>query len=236
MKKRLVCLLLATSMLSVVFTGCGEKKDYSKKVKEAAYGTMKGIADADSAQVKKFAEESVLKDSKLAQIDAKVMEDTFYQGFTSGNEQLKSYLDDDTKKVIEKFCEKLAKDFIVEFEIQSVKVDKDKMQGTVIVKAKYGYNPEKIQSSIQEVNTDLQGDMAEYQKENMDELQKLYLSDGEAGLYGKIYKDIIPMMLNKMSEKIEKTGSVEKKLKITVKAQDKDGDSWKVSKVEEYTK
>ena len=68
------------------------------------------------------------------------------------------------------------------------------------------------------------------QMEHYDELVDIYIEEGEKAMYKKLYNDLIPIVIGKMHEQIEKGGTSEEKTVLTFSKVDK---AWIVIALEE---
>ncbi|SFG44172.1 hypothetical protein SAMN04487761_11929 [Lachnospiraceae bacterium C7] len=236
MKKKIVSLLLVATVVAGALTGCslpfgGDHKD---QIEESAYGVMKGLTDADKDQINKYYSENGKGKDQISQIDVDEIEKKFYKGFGVSGLNADEYFDDNTKKSVREFSKRLATNFITDFKIESVEEDKDNNVGIVKAKVTMGYDTEKMSGLYSEVIQDATKDAREYQQEHLEELQQIYLEKGQKALYQKIFSEFVPGYLEKIGDKVDETGKVEKTFTITVEPTSDDKETWKVTNIKAY--
>ena len=141
--------------------------------------------------------------------------------------KMKTKIPDDfgpVMKTQDRRVRKLVKKAYKSFEIQDIKIQED--SASVTAKITLGYDPE-ASSDVSDETIEL---VKEYQSEHYDELVSIYTQEGEKAMYKKIYNDLIPIIVGKMQEDIEKSTGSEEKTILTLKKTD---GKWLVTDLEE---
>ena len=214
-KKWITVMLTAFSVL--MLAGCGMNK---KAVTETADSFLTAIVNNDKETAAQFASEDFMKSEAMQFMDPQHLSESFYAAMGIDKEEL----DEEAVKAVDAYVDELVTRAYQSYEIQDVKVQKD--TASVTARITLGYDPD-ASSAISEETQEL---IDQYQKEHYDELVNVYIEEGEKAMYRKLYNDLIPIVIGKMHEQIEKGGTSEEKTVLTFSKVDK---AWIVTALEE---
>lgn len=216
MSKRWITVML-TALTVLMLTGCNANQ---KAVTEAADGFLTAIVNNDKEAAAQYASEEFMKSEEVQFMDPQNLSESFYAAMGIDKEDL----DEEAVSAVDAYVDELVVRAYQAYEIQDVKVQKN--TASVTAKITLGYDPD-ASARIPEETQEL---IDQYQMEHYDELVDIYIEEGEKAMYKKLYNDLIPIVIGKMHEQIEKGGTSEEKTVLTFSKVDK---AWIVTALEE---
>lgn len=216
MSKRLITILL-TVFTVMLLTGCNGDQ---KAVTETAEGFLTAMVNNDLEAAGQYASEEFMNSETMKMMDSEYLADAFYAQMG----QEKEDMGEEAQAAVDAYVQNVVKKAYKSFEIQDIKIQED--SASVTAKITLGYDPE-ASSDVSDETIEL---VKEYQSEHYDELVSIYTQEGEKAMFKKIYNDLIPIIVGKMQEDIEKSSGSEEKTILTL--QKTDG-KWLVTDLEE---
>ena len=211
MSKRLITILL-TVFTVMLLTGCNGDQ---KAVSETAEGFLTAMVNNDLDAAGQYASEEFMNSETMKMMDSEYLADAFYAQMG----QEKEDMGEEAQAAVDAYVQNVVKKAYKSFEIQED-------SASVTAKITLGYDLE-ASSDVSEETIEL---VKEYQSEHYDELVSIYTEEGEKAMFKKIYNDLIPIIVGKMQEDIEKSSGSEEKTILTL--QKTDG-KWLVTDLEE---
>lgn len=216
MSKRLITILL-TVFTVMLLTGCNGDQ---KAVTETAEGFLTAMVNNDLDAAGQYASEEFMNSETMKMMDPEYLADVFYAQMG----QEKEDMGEEAQAAVDAYVQNVVKKAYRSFEIQDIKIQED--SASVTAKITLGYDPE-ASSDVSDETIEL---VKEYQSEHYDELVAIYTQEGEKAMFKKIYNDLIPIIVGKMQEDIEKSTGSEEKTILTLKKTD---GKWLVTDLEE---
>lgn len=216
MKKLLALLLAACMILSLAACGDAAADDGKSQASAVADSFLKAIEEGDFATAETYLSEDLQNELSW---------DTFLEDATQKMEQsllssIQGYTpSDEVKGAITDWTKELLGIMVRSYEVGEV-TEKD---GVYTVKGKIGVvdvsgtSNEEFYQLGQDLGKEASGD---YMNEHKEELQKLYQDEGMNAVYDKIFADLLPTMLPKITEIFEKYDAVDQDVELTVENQD----------------
>lgn len=203
--------------------GCGNRDE--KDIRAAGEGMLQGWVDGDWTEISEYGTEDFLNSSKMDNFNLERSEESFYEEIGVAKDDL----DESSQEAVTAYLEDFSKEFIESYEITDVSEDEDDGSGTVYATVVLAFDPDVIDTDD---NEELQKLSDDYLAEHQDELVTVYTTEGEEGMYRKIYNDLIPDIMKVYREITDAADSYTEAVELTVEKQD-DG-AWLVSDYQEY--
>ncbi|WP_022748694.1 hypothetical protein [Lachnobacterium bovis] len=214
MKKKIVSAILATALVASSLTGCsfmglgnssqieGSKKSDKELVTEATESVLKDCQNADYDAILKDIDSSAKNDFK--NFNMETADKAFYASLGAGAE---AYVGDDIKTKVTNLWKKFQKDMIKSYKVKKVTI-KDKA-AVVDYDVKYAFTDKELVSVVTDktVINEFKEECEKYGTDHAAEVQQIYLTEGETGLYKKIYNDLLPNYIEKVSNKYDDSKS-----------------------------
>lgn len=190
-KTKLLVLTLVTCLFASILTGCGNSKQV---ITETAETFLQAIVNADSATIYDICTDDIIAYHELDSLDIVAMEELFYESM--GVE--KDVLNADAQAAVTEFCQTTIDKTFTDYSIVSVNVKKQ--VGTVHASITgVSSDPDEILGS-DEIAEQMDVLMTAYVDTNMDSLLAIYEESGEEAMTNQVYNDLIPQMLEIMSD------------------------------------
>ncbi|SDY24131.1 hypothetical protein [Lachnobacterium bovis] len=208
MKKRLVSAILASVLVFSSLTGCSafDKKGGSSSssvektdeelVQESSDEVMRYCKNAEYNSIVKVVDSSAKKD--FANLNPEKNTKEFYKAI---GYNIENKLDDTVKSKVLDFWTSIQKDMIKSYKVKKVKVNGKTAQ--VRYSVKYAFTQAELVKSVQDetVTNEFKAECEQYGKDHAAEVTKIYQEQGEEGLYQKIFNDILPSYIDKLTAK-----------------------------------
>lgn len=204
MIKKLIAALLAVTMLLACTACTNEAKETATANAE---GFLNALCDGDFETAKAYCTEDAYKATgigELSNLDARFCKTLGYK---------KSDLSKEAIASIDELTDYLQKEFVITYKITDVEESKT----GVIIKARieYGFDIcefDKIKISDKECDKIADG----YLDKHQDELLEVYRESGEDAMMKEIISDLMPKFIKKYKSKVEKLGTHEDIVQITL--------------------
>ena len=215
MRKKIICIVAALSMLLLVpLTGCGAK-DNTEDIKATVDGFMTSMQAGDIEGMKSYCDPALFEEGgTLASFNELQSLET---EFASSVGMSEDELSDKTKETIHNYVNEVLTKMIKSYEIGEI-TEEEENKAKVNVDVTFGFDPDKMD------DVDIDG-MAEtmaqdYMEKNMQELTKIYQEQGQTALMNKVLDDLAPDLLGAYVDEIMKTGEVNRSSVLTVENKD----------------
>lgn len=198
------------AVLMIVVLSIGLMAGCSNKEKEAAKtvvdGFMSSLQSGKLEDASQHCTKEVLKNTGISELQS--LSTVFYKSLGLSKKDLGK----NTQKSVSEFSNKLIKNFISEYSIQSV--DLSDKKATVTVDVTYGYDPDALGSI--DINSKMKKITSNYLSKNKKSLTQLYIDKGESALQKKVYSAVLPDILDEYYKAVEKTGTAKQELQFSL--------------------
>ena len=216
MKKLLALLLAACMIVSLAACGGAAADDGKEQASAVADSFLKSIQDGDFATAETYLSEDLQNELSW---------DTFLDNATQKMQtsllsSIPGYTpSDEVKAAIEDWTKTILGVMVRSYEVGDV----SESGGAYTVKGKIsvvdvsGTSNDEFYQLGQDLGKEASGD---YMNEHLEELQKIYQEDGQNAVYDKIFADLLPTMLPKITEVFEKYDAADQDVELTVENKD----------------
>lgn len=210
MKKSIrgLAVLLVAVLTIGLMAGCSNKE--KEAAKTVVDGFMSSLQSGKLEDASQHCTEDVLKNTGISELQS--LSTVFYKSLGLSKKDLSK----NTQKSVSEFSNKLIKNFISEYSIQSV--DLSDKKATVTVDVTYGYDPDALGSI--DINSKMKKITSNYLSKNKKTLTQLYIDKGESALQKKVYSAVLPDILDEYYKAVEKTGTAKQELQFSLKKSD----------------
>ena len=183
---------ILTMLILLLLTACNSDQ---KAVTEAAEGFLNALVKNDKDAAAQYATEEFMQSETMKFMDAQYLSDVFFDAMGVTRDEI----DEEAQKAVDDYEKLIIERAYKDYEIQDIKIQDNKAY--VTAKITLGYDPE----ASRNISKDTQKIIDDYKTENYDELMSICKEKGERAMYRKLYSDLIPIIIGKMQEQLEKT-------------------------------
>ena len=202
MKK--ICVLLVSALLAVTLIGCSGKESHETEIKAAVDGFFQEMQAGDAAKAESYLTDDCQDDFGINGITGAL--DAQLEGLDLG-ETFEAESQEFMKNIVSQAFES--------YTIDSVK--ENSSGGTVTVSGKC-LDFDNLDFS--ESNADITALSEQYTNEHLEELQKIYMEQGEDAMTEAIMSGLVPMLYDTMEQTAKDTPRIDFNASITVVEQD----------------
>lgn len=201
--------ILMIAVLSIgLMAGCSNKE--KEAAKTVIDGFMSSLQSGKLEDASQHCTKDVLENTGISELQS--LSTVFYKSLGLSKKDLSK----NAQKSVSEFSNKLIKNFVSEYSIQSV--DLSDKKATVTVDVTYGYDPDALGSI--DINSKMKKITSNYLSKNKKKLTQLYIDNGESALQKKVYSAVLPDILDEYYKAVEKTGTAKQELQFSLKKSD----------------
>lgn len=208
-------LTLVTGILCVALTGCGAQRE---EITTTINTFFTALTDGDWNTALSMCSEDVLAELDIMQGDN--LEAYFYDSLGVDKEKISA----EAQAAVSAFMDNITANMVQDYKINNIVVSKGEGTASVTVTA-YDENASDPFSdpALEEKATSL---MEAYTEENMDSLLQIYMTEGEEGMIIAMFNDLMPELLDAMSDVLTDLETTETTLYLKVIKVD---DTWMIT-------